>query len=193
VKDARNDDVINDVENDVELARRAAGGDVAAYEDLYRRHVGRVFGVCLRMTRDRGEAEEMVQDVFVRVWDKLHSFKGDSAFSTWLHRVAVNTVIENFRAKARWRERNDAEVDPDTQADNAFAQIAGGDIDLERAIGRLPVQARLVFVLHDVEGNKHREIAEMTGLAVGTCKAHLHRARRLLREMLGSEAREVVR
>jgi RNA polymerase sigma-70 factor (ECF subfamily) len=193
VEDARNDDVTKDVENDVELARRAAGGDVAAYEDLYRRHVGRVFGLCLRMTRDRREAEEMVQDVFVRVWDKLNSFKGDSAFSTWLHRVAVNTVIENFRAKARWRERNDAEVDPETLSDNAFAQIAGEDIDLERAVGRLPVQARLVFVLHDVEGNKHREIAEMTGLAVGTCKAHLHRARRLLREMLGSEAREVVR
>jgi RNA polymerase sigma-70 factor (ECF subfamily) len=179
--------------NDVELVRRAAGGDVAAYEELYRQHVGRVFGLCLRMTRDRGEAEEMVQDVFVRVWDKLGSFRGNSAFSTWLHRVAVNTVVENLRVKARWRERHDAAADPEDEADSGFASLAGADIDLERAIMRLPVQARLVFVLHDVEGNKHREIAALTGLAVGTCKAHLHRARQLLREMLGDEAREVVR
>jgi RNA polymerase sigma-70 factor (ECF subfamily) len=179
--------------NDVELVRRAAGGDVAAYEELYRQHVGRVFGLCLRMTRDRGEAEEMVQDVFVRVWDKLGSFRGNSAFSTWLHRVAVNTVVENLRVKARWRERHDAAADPEDEADSGFASLAGANIDLERAIMRLPVQARLVFVLHDVEGNKHREIAALTGLAVGTCKAHLHRARQLLREMLGDEAREVVR
>jgi RNA polymerase sigma-70 factor (ECF subfamily) len=183
----------NDVGIDVELVRRAAGGDVAAYEELYRKHVGRVFGLCLRMTRDRGEAEEMVQDVFVRVWDKLHSFRGGSAFSTWLHRVAVNTVIENLRAKARWRDRHDAAADPEVAADYGFANLAGADIDLERAILQLPVQARLVFVLHDVEGNKHREIAALTGLAVGTCKAHLHRARKLLREKLGEEAREIVR
>lgn len=179
--------------NDVELVRRAAGGDVAAYEELYRQHVGRVFGLCLRMTRDRGEAEEMVQDVFVRVWDKLGSFRGNSAFSTWLHRVTVNTVVENLRVKARWRERHDAAANPEDEADSGFASLAGAEIDLERAIMRLPVQARLVFVLHDVEGNKHREIAALTGLAVGTCKAHLHRARQLLREMLGDEAREVVR
>jgi RNA polymerase sigma-70 factor (ECF subfamily) len=185
VEDARN--------NDVELVRRAAGGDVAAYEQLYREHVGQVFGLCLRMTRDRGEAEEMVQDVFVRVWDKLHSFRGGSAFSTWLHRVAVNTVIENLRVKARWRDRHDAAADPEAQADHGFATLAGTDIDLERAIMRLPVQARLVFVLHDVEGNKHREVAALTGLAVGTCKAHLHRARQLLREILGNEAMEVLR
>jgi RNA polymerase sigma-70 factor (ECF subfamily) len=136
------------------------------------------------MTRDRGEAEELVQDVFVRVWEKLGSFRGGSAFSTWLHRVAVNTVIEKLRAKARWRERHDAMADPDSQTDHGFADMAGTDVDLERAIARLPVQARMVFILHDVEGNKHREIAEMTGLAVGTCKAHLHRARQLLRERL---------
>jgi RNA polymerase sigma-70 factor (ECF subfamily) len=170
--------------NDVELVRRAANGEVEAYEQLYREHVGRVFGLCLRMTRDRGEAEELVQDVFVRVWEKLGSFRGGSAFSTWLHRVAVNTVIEKLRAQARWRERHDAAADPDAADDSAFANLAGADIDLERAIAKLPVQARMVFVLHDVDGHKHREIADLTGLAVGTCKAHLHRARQLLREIL---------
>lgn len=178
---------------ELDLVRRAASGDVPAYEELYRRHVGRVFALCLRMTRDRGEAEEMVQDVFVRVWDKLGSFQGGAAFSTWLHRVAVNTVIENLRARARWRDRLDAAADPESAADDVFAREAGADLDLERAIARLPVQARLVFVLHDVEGHKHREVASLTGLAVGTCKAHLHRARGLLRDMLGGEAREVVR
>lgn len=176
---------------EVELVRRAAGGDVQAFEQLYREHAGRVLALCMRMMRDRGEAEEMVQDVFVRVWEKLGSFRGGSAFSTWLHRVAVNTVIESLRAKARWRDRHDASVDPDEamdkNMDGVFANQAGADIDLERAIGQLPVQARMVFVLHDVEGHKHREIAALTGLAVGTCKAHLHRARRLLRELLGNQ------
>jgi RNA polymerase sigma-70 factor (ECF subfamily) len=171
--------------NEVELVRRAARGEVGAYEQLYREHAGRVFGLCLRMTRDRDEAEELVQDIFVKVWEKLGSFHGRSAFSTWLHRVAVNTVIEKLRSQSRWRERHDAAADPAAAADSAFANLAGADIDLERAISRLPVQARMIFVLHDVEGNKHREIAELTGLAVGTCKAHLHRARQLLREILG--------
>ena len=176
--------------SEVELVRRAAGGDVEAYEQLYREHAGRVHGLCLRMTRDRGEAEELVQDVFVRVWEKLGSFRGGSAFSTWLYRVAVNTVIERMRAQARWRERHDDAADPDAAPDNAFASLDGGDIDLERAITQLPVQARMVFLLHDVEGHKHREIADLTGLAVGTCKAHLHRARKLLRATLGDEAKE---
>jgi RNA polymerase sigma-70 factor (ECF subfamily) len=176
--------------SDAELVRSAASGDTRAYEQLYREHVGRVYGLCLRMTRDRGEAEEMVQDVFVRVWEKLGSFRGGSAFSTWLHRVTVNTVIERLRVKARWRDRHDGAADPDEVPDSTFARLDGADVDLERAIGRLPVRARMVFLLHDVEGHKHREIASMTGLAVGTCKAHLHRARQLLRTMLGEEPKE---
>ena len=142
------------------------------------------------MTRDRGEAEELVQDVFVRVWDKLGTFRGGSAFSTWIHRVAVNTVIQHLRANARWRDRHDAVADPEAAPDNSFARMNGADIDLERAITQLPVRARMVFVLHDVEGHKHREIADMTGIAVGTCKAHLHRARQLLRGILGDTPRE---
>ena len=175
-------------DSDVALVRRAARGDVEAYERLYRRHADRVMGLCVRMTRDRREAEELVQDVFVRVWEKLGSFQGRSAFSTWLHRVTVNTVIERLRGQRRWRERHDGAADPDAAPDTAFARAAGADVDLERAIARLPEQARMVFLLHDVDGHKHREIAEMTGLAVGTSKAHLHRARGLLRGMLAQEA-----
>ena len=130
--------------------RRAAAGDVEAYEVLYRDHVGRVHALCLRMSRDRGEAEELVQDVFVRVWERLASFRGDSAFATWLHRVAVNVVVEAMRAKGRFRERFDDDADVDATRDDAFASVAGTDVDLERAIARLPTQARLVFVLHDV-------------------------------------------
>ncbi len=173
--------------SDAELAQRAAGGEVAAYESLYRAHVGRVHALCLRMSRDRGEAEELVQDVFVRVWERLGSFRGESAFATWLHRVAVNTVIEALRAKGRWRERLADAVDPADIPDNVFQQLAGADLDLERAIATLPPRARLVFVLHDIEGHKHREIADMTGTAIGTCKAHLHRARSLLRAALDAQ------
>ncbi len=170
---------------EAELVRRAAAGEVGAYESLYRAHVGRVHALCLRMCRDQGEAEELVQDVFVRVWERLGSFRGDSAFGTWLHRVAVNTVIESLRAKARWRDRLAEGTEPAELPDAAFQRLAGTDLDLERAIAGLPPRARLVFVLHDVVGHKHREIAELTGTAVGTCKAHLHRARGLLRTALG--------
>lgn len=179
--------------SEVDLVQRAARGDVGAYEQVYREHVERIFGLCLRMTRDRGEAEELVQDVFVRVWEKLGSFRGGSAFSTWLHRVAVNTVIEKLRSQARWRHRHDDEMDPEAVTDNALMRLSGADVDLERAISKLPVQARMVFLLHDVEGHKHREIADMTGLATGTCKAHLHRARQLLRATLMDEERGVAR
>ena len=150
---------------------------------LYRENVGRVHALCLRMARDRSEADELTQETFVRVWERLGSFRGESAFTTWLHRVTVNVVIAGLRSRGRWRERFSAEESADFAApEPAFS--AGGDLDLERAIASLSPQARLVFLLHDVEGYKHGEIAELTGLAVGTSKAHLHRARLLLREEL---------
>jgi RNA polymerase sigma-70 factor (ECF subfamily) len=164
--------------------RRAASGDVEAYEMLYRTHVGRVHALCLRMTRDRGEAEELTQQTFVRVWERLASFRGQSAFSSWLHRVTVNVVVDEMRSRGRWRDRL-APLDEASAIDSARSAFSGGgDLDLERAIANLSPRARLVFLLHDVEGYKHGEIAELTGLAVGTSKAHLHRARRLLREEL---------
>jgi RNA polymerase sigma-70 factor (ECF subfamily) len=166
-----------------DLVRRAAQGDIEAYEMIYRQHVGRVHALCLRMSRDRSEADELTQETFVRVWERLASFRGESAFSTWLHRVTVNVVIAELRRRGRWRERFvDQEPDDVGVAQPAFS--AGDDRDLERAIANLSPQARLVFVLHDVEGYKHGEIAELTGIAVGTSKAHLHRARLLLREEL---------
>jgi len=150
---------------------------------LYRENVGRVHALCLRMSRDRGEADELTQETFVRVWERLGSFRGDSAFTTWLHRVTVNVVIGGLRSRGRWRDRfTGVEAEDFGAAVPAFS--AGGDLDLERAIARLSPQARLVFLLHDVEGYQHGEIADLTGLAVGTSKAHLHRARRLLREDL---------
>jgi RNA polymerase sigma-70 factor (ECF subfamily) len=164
--------------------RRAASGDVEAYEMLYRTHVGRVHALCLRMTRDRGEAEDLTQQTFVRVWERLASFRGQSAFSSWLHRVTVNVVVDEMRSRGRWRDRL-APLDEAIAIDSARSAFSGGgDLDLERAIANLSPRARLVFLLHDVEGYKHGEIAELTGLAVGTSKAHLHRARRLLREEL---------
>jgi len=170
--------------DDPELVRRAAEGGVDAYETLYRRHVGRVYALCLRMARDRSEAEELTQQTFVRLWERLPSFAGRSSFTTWLHRVTVNVVIEEMRRRGRWRERFSSDDEAAARAPAPARFSEGGDLDLERAIGTLSPQARLVFVLHDIEGHKHREIAELTGLAVGTCKAHLHRARRLLREAL---------
>ena len=168
---------------EADLVRRAAEGDVASYETLYRKHVGRVHALCLRMARDRSEADDLTQETFIRVWERLGSFRGESEFSTWLHRVAVNVVVAELRRRGRWRERFAAQEATDLAvAQPAFS--AGGDLDLERAIAALSPQARLVFLLHDVEGWKHGEIAERTGLAVGTSKAHLHRARQLLREEL---------
>lgn len=169
-----------------DLVERAARGDVRAFEDLYRTHVGRVFAVCLRMTGDVQLAEEMVQESFVRAWQKLATFRGASAFSTWLHRVAVNVVLAHLRGAGRRWASEAAPTDeavPDRAAPTAHP---GQVIDLERAIGSLPNGAREVFVLHDVEGFKHHEISDLMGIAVGTSKAQLHRARRILRKALRS-------
>lgn len=172
------------------LARAAAAGDTRAYEEIYRANLGRVYALCLRMSRNKPQAEELTQDVFVRIWERLSLFRGDSAFSTWLHRVAVNVVIESLRAQGRWRERFVSERDHEPDAFSKPQPEAGTNVDLERAIAALPSRARLVFVLHDIEGYKHQEIADIAGIAVGTCKAHLHRARQQLKEQLKDEPRQ---
>jgi RNA polymerase sigma-70 factor (ECF subfamily) len=173
-------------ETDVE---RAARGDRQAFERLYRLHVDRIYSLCTRMVGDRMRAEELTQDAFVRAWEKLAQFRGESAFGTWLHRLAVNVVLNDRQTEGRRRGREDDSVeDVDTVAHGSVrAEVpAGLTIDLERAIAGLPPGARKVFVLHDVEGYTHDEIGEILGVTAGGCKAQLHRARMLLREALNS-------
>ncbi len=166
------------------LVRRAQEGDVAAFEQLYRENVGRVYALCLRLSADAGRAEEFTQDVFIRAWEKLGSFRGESAFTSWLHRLTVNVVLSQRRSDGR-RAAHEVTTDDLSYFDSeAKASQPAVGIDLERAIEALPPGARTVFVLHDVEGYKHEEIAQLTGRAEGTCKALLHRARKLLREAL---------
>lgn len=166
-----------------DTVRRAQDGDQAAFHALYQAHVGRVFALCLRLSGDRGEAEEHTQDVFVRAWQRLGSFRGDSAFSTWLHRLTVNEVLQARRSAGR-RSNRLTLTDDAALLDRAAAAPSPLAGDLEQAIGRLPPGARAVFLLHDVEGYQHDEIARLAGIAEGTSKAQLHRARRLLREHL---------
>jgi RNA polymerase sigma-70 factor (ECF subfamily) len=169
------------------LDRRVAAaqqGDVAAFEQLYREHVGRIHALCLRMAPDLADPEGLTQEVFVRAWEKLPTFRGDAAFGTWLHRIGVNTVLNQLRALSR-RAHGQPRADASTLERVAETPQAGG-VDLERAIERLPERARTVFVLHDVEGYRHAEIAELMDLAPGTSKSQLHRARKLLREALRS-------
>jgi len=155
-----------------------------AFEVLYRRHAGRVLALCLRLTGDRGRAEESVQDVFVRVWERLGSFRGESAFTSWLHRLAVNTVLQTMRGDRR-RIARVAPADGEPLSDAAAAPARVDEqIDLEEAIARLPEQVRAVVVLHDVEGFTHEEIATMTGVAAGTVRSQLSRARRILLQWL---------
>ena len=173
-------------ETDVE---RAARGDRQAFERLYRLHVDRIYSLCTRMVGDRTRAEELTQDAFVRAWEKLAQFRGESAFGTWLHRLAVNVVLNDRQTEGRRRGRQDDSVeDVDTMAHGSVHAEAHPalSIDLERAIAGLPPGARKVFVLHDVEGYTHDEIGEILGVTAGGCKAQLHRARLLLREALNA-------
>jgi RNA polymerase sigma-70 factor (ECF subfamily) len=165
-----------------DLIARARAGDRGAFEGLYRAHAGRVYALCLRMSGDPVRAEELTQDAFIRAWQGIHAFRGESGFGSWLHRIAVNVALADHRAAGR-RERRVMPL-----ADPPEGRVAPGDtaaaVDLERAVAALPPGARAVFVLHDVEGYAHEEIGRMMGVAAGTSKAQLHRARRLLREGL---------
>ena len=167
------------LDTDVALA---AGGDQTAFERVYRTHVARIHSLTRRMLGP-GEADEVTQDIFVRTWQKLGQFRGDSAFSTWLHRLAVNVVIEKRRSFAIQRERMS---DDPSALDRITVAPARADlkVDFEYAIDQLPPGAREIFVLHDVEGYKHREIAVMLEIATGTSKRQLHRARMLMRRHL---------
>jgi RNA polymerase sigma-70 factor (ECF subfamily) len=163
----------------------AAAGDVRAFEHLYRTHLPRVHSLVRRMSGGR-DADELTQDVFVRVWLKLGSFRGDSAFATWLHRLAVNVVIERFRQDTTRRQRmHDGEEIFETLS--APVRSRDFSMDFEAALLSLPDGAREIFVLHDVEGYKHHEIGTLLEISSGTSKAQLHRARMMLRKYLNSE------
>lgn len=167
------------------LLRRAREGELGAFETLYREHVGRVHAICLRLCGDRARAEDLTQEVFVKAWRGLASFREESLLSSWLHRLAVNVVLDDERS--RRRRFDPGRATDDLTALESPARQSGGPPagDLDRAIAALPPGAREVFVLHDVEGYGHEEIARMTGRSEGTSKSQLHRARRILREMLG--------
>ena len=179
------------VDSDVALAAR---GDASAFERLYRTHVNRIHNLTRRMLGSH-EADEVTQDIFVRTWQKLGQFRGESAFTTWLHRLAVNVVIEKRRSFAIYRERMS---DDPAALDTITVAPARADltVDFEAAIEQVPAGAREIFVLHDVEGYKHREIAAMLDITSGTSKRQLHLARMLLRKHLGgavSDAADISR
>lgn len=172
-----------DEQEPVRLVAEAQRGDARAFASLYEAHSGRVYGLALRLTSDPVAARELLQDVFVRAWERLETFRGESAFGSWLHRLTVNLAITARRTEVRRLHRigDASELPPDGGATPA---TSGTDLDLERAIAALPSGARTVFVLHDIEGYTHEEIGRATGIAAGTSKAQLFRARRLLREAL---------
>ena len=160
----------------------AQAGDELAFRRLYDAHVGRVYALCLRLEGNASRAEELTQDVFVRVWDRLVTFRGESAFTTWLHRLAVNVVLSDRRSAWRRSKNEVAHESPEDLPVWSREAPAGLAMDLEQVIAALPDGARTILVLHDVEGYHHDEIARLTGLSVGTSKSQLFRARRLLRE-----------
>lgn len=164
---------------------QAQQADTQAFESLYRMHVDKVYGLCLRMTGNVSEAEDCTQETFIQAWNKLNKFRSESAFGTWLHRIAVNTVLGRMRKSKRERDRIQV------VADTAFSPVSVADTgelrDLSDAVDRLPEGARHVFVLYAVYGYSHDEAGRMLGIAAGTSKAQLHRARRLLAQQLEKE------
>ena len=182
--------VLNDpaVSEEADCIGKAQRGDVRAFETLYRMHIDKVYGLCLRMTGNVAEAEDSAQEAFIQAWNKLDKFRGDSAFSTWLHRIAVNSVLGRIRKAKREQDRIQA-VGETNQSPVAVADT--GELrDLAEAVDRLPEGARHVFVLYAVYGYSHEETGDMLGIAPGTSKAQLHRARRLLAQQLEKEGFE---
>jgi RNA polymerase sigma-70 factor, ECF subfamily len=172
--------------------RGAQGGDAACFEVLYTRYKRRVYSLCLRMVGDAAEAEELAQEAFLQVYRKIHTFRGESAFSTWLHRLVVNVVLMHLRKKVLpqfpleeiLQPRSEDEPKREFGEDDSVLRVANERVVLERAIAYLPPGYRLIFILHDVEGYEHKEIAEMLGCTVGNSKSQLHKARLRLRVLL---------
>jgi RNA polymerase sigma-70 factor (ECF subfamily) len=177
--------------SDHALAQNAAQGDMSAFEELYKRHHRRVYSLCLRMTQNVSEAEDLAQEAFVQLFRKIGSFRGESAFTTWLHRLTVNQVLMHFRKRSVRDEKTTEEGETPDQAvlgtENPDRMPVVDRIALNNAIEQLPHGYRTVFVLHDVEGYEHEEIGRILGCAVGTSKSQLHKARMKLRNLLKRE------
>ncbi len=171
---------------DIELAAQLAAGDVAAFEQLYELHRRRVYSLCLRMVGNVTEAEDLTQEVFLQVFRKVGTFRGEAAFTTWLHRLVVNQVLMHWRKRGVRSEEVIEEGDVGSIARPHPLPLLDR-IALEQAIQRLPPGYRLVFLLHDVEGYEHEEIAAILGCSVGTSKSQLHKARLKLRRLLQGE------
>ena len=177
---------------DLELARAASRGDMASFEEIYKRHHRRVYSVCLRMLQNASEAEDLTQDVFIQLYRKIGSFRGDSAFTTWLHRMTVNQVLMHFRKRTVKYEKTTDEGETPVQivsgtSDPGKMRIVD-KIALDNAIEHLPPGYKNVFVLHDVEGFEHEEVAKILGCSVGTSKSQLHKARLKLQKLLRKKA-----
>jgi RNA polymerase sigma-70 factor (ECF subfamily) len=166
------------------LVRRAQAGESDAFERIYEIYVRRMYALSLRMVSDHQTAEELTQDIFVRAWEAIGSFRFQSAFGTWLHRLGTNVVLGHIRSRKRYNEKVTAGVDLESFEGGLRQAMPETKLDLEKAIALLPDGAKEVLILHDIEGYRYREIAEMTEVAEGTVKSQLNRARRLVREAL---------
>jgi RNA polymerase sigma-70 factor, ECF subfamily len=179
---------VNTSDTDLELARKASTGNVAAFELIYSRYHRRTYSLCLRMTQSGTEAEDLTQEVFIQLFRKIGSFRGDSAFSTWLHRMTINQVLMHFRRRGVKNELTTEDGEMPEQVvrgtENHNRMPIVDRIALDKAVAQLPNGYRTVFMLHDVEGFEHEEIARMLGLSVGTSKSQLHKARLKLRKLL---------
>lgn len=177
---------------DFDLTQRAAEGDMVAFEEIYKRHHRRVYSICLRMLQSPSEAEDLTQDVFIQLYRKIGSFRGDSAFTTWLHRMTVNQVLMHFRKRTVKYEKTTEEGEtPDqmvTGTSDPNRMRIVDKIALDNAIEQLPKGYKNVFVLHDVEGFEHEEVARILGCSVGTSKSQLHKARLKLQKLLQKKA-----
>jgi RNA polymerase sigma-70 factor, ECF subfamily len=177
---------------DFDLTQAAAKGDMAAFEEIYTRHHRRVYSICLRMLQNTSEAEDLTQDVFIQLYRKVGSFRGDSAFTTWLHRMSVNQVLMHFRKRTVRFEKTTEEGETPIQivngTANPFKMPIVDKIALDTAIDQLPPGYKNVFVLHDVEGFEHEEVARILGCSVGTSKSQLHKARLKLQKLLKKKA-----
>jgi len=178
--------------SDIMLAQSAAIGYMPAFEELYNRHHRRVYSLCLRMLQNTAEAEDLTQEVFIQLYRKIGSFRGDSAFTTWLHRLTVNQVLMHFRKRTVKFEKTTEEGETPVQivmgTENQAKMPIVDKIALDKAIAQLPTGYRNVFVLHDVEGYEHEEVARILGCSVGTSKSQLHKARLKMRKLLGKKA-----